>query len=59
MIGCSLLLALGGVRDDCGAKLGYLKANVEYALQHPELAEDFRDYLKERATTLGDAPICE
>ncbi len=34
-----------GVRYDCGSKLGYLKANVEYALKHPELAEEFREYL--------------
>ena len=36
-----------GVRYDCGSKLGYLKANVEYALQHPELASPFRAYLDE------------
>ena len=35
-----------GVRYDCGSKLGYLKANVEYALQHAELSDDFREYLK-------------
>lgn len=34
-----------GKRYDCGSKLGYLKANVEYALKHPEVGEDFRDYL--------------
>ncbi len=34
-----------GTRYDCGSKLGYLKANVEYGLKHPELAEDFRSYL--------------
>jgi UTP--glucose-1-phosphate uridylyltransferase len=34
-----------GVRYDCGSKIGYLKANVEYALQHPDLAEEFREYL--------------
>ncbi|TXH03499.1 MAG: UTP--glucose-1-phosphate uridylyltransferase GalU [Nevskiaceae bacterium] len=34
-----------GTRYDCGSKLGYLKANVEYGLKHPELAEDFRKYL--------------
>ena len=34
-----------GTRYDCGSKLGYLKANVEYGLKHPELAEDFREYL--------------
>ena len=27
-----------GKRFDCGSKLGYLQANVEYALAHPELA---------------------
>ncbi len=37
-----------GTRYDCGSKLGYLQATVEYALQHPELSEDFRDYLKNR-----------
>lgn len=31
-----------GKRYDCGSKLGYLKATVDYALKHPELAEDFK-----------------
>src|SRR3954469_13343088 len=35
-----------GKRFDCGSKLGYLQANVEYALAHPELACPFRTYLK-------------
>ncbi|MGH8457060.1 MAG: sugar phosphate nucleotidyltransferase, partial [Stenotrophobium sp.] len=34
-----------GTRYDCGSKLGYLKANVELGLKHPELAHDFRNYL--------------
>jgi UTP--glucose-1-phosphate uridylyltransferase len=34
-----------GRRYDCGSKLGYLKATVNYALKHPELADDFRDFL--------------
>ncbi len=34
-----------GKRYDCGSKLGYLEATVEYALKHPELHEKFRDYL--------------
>jgi len=34
-----------GKRYDCGSKLGYLKATVEYALKHEELAEEFRAYL--------------
>ncbi len=35
-----------GVRYDCGSKLGYLKATVEYALQHPDLQAPFGDYLQ-------------
>ncbi|MFC1750729.1 UTP--glucose-1-phosphate uridylyltransferase GalU [Pseudomonadota bacterium] len=35
-----------GKRYDCGSKLGYLQATVEYALEHDELSKDFRDYLK-------------
>jgi UTP--glucose-1-phosphate uridylyltransferase len=36
-----------GKRYDCGSKLGYLEATVEYALRHPELGEQFGNYLKE------------
>lgn len=36
-----------GVRYDCGSKLGYLKAQVEFALQHPELGAGFHAYLEE------------
>jgi UTP--glucose-1-phosphate uridylyltransferase len=35
-----------GKRYDCGSKLGYLQATVEYALSHPALGKDFRRYLK-------------
>jgi len=35
-----------GRRYDCGSKIGYLEANVEIALQHDEMADDFRSYLK-------------
>ncbi|HEX7606947.1 MAG TPA: UTP--glucose-1-phosphate uridylyltransferase GalU [Usitatibacter sp.] len=34
-----------GQRYDCGSKLGYLKATVNYALKHPEVADDFRAFL--------------
>lgn len=34
-----------GKSHDCGSKLGYMTANVEYALRHPELGEDFKAYL--------------
>jgi UTP--glucose-1-phosphate uridylyltransferase len=35
-----------GVRYDCGSKLGYLQATVEYALRHSEVGEEFGAYLK-------------
>lgn len=34
-----------GRRFDCGSKLGYLKAQVEFALEHDELGVEFADYL--------------
>lgn len=37
-----------GVRYDCGTKAGYLEATVEYALKHPELAEEFEAYIRRR-----------
>ena len=35
-----------GKRYDCGSKEGFLQATVELALEHPEVREDFRNYLK-------------
>jgi len=35
-----------GKRYDCGSKEGFLEANVELALAHPQLGEWFREYLK-------------
>ncbi|HEX6503559.1 MAG TPA: UTP--glucose-1-phosphate uridylyltransferase GalU [Terriglobales bacterium] len=35
-----------GRRHDTGDKLGFLKATVEFALNRPDLATEFRDYLK-------------
>ncbi|PWG63462.1 UTP--glucose-1-phosphate uridylyltransferase GalU [Sediminicurvatus halobius] len=37
-----------GTRYDCGDKLGYLQATVEYGLKHPELGAAFREYLAAR-----------
>jgi len=36
-----------GKRYDCGSKLGYLQATVEYGLKHASLGADFARYLKE------------
>jgi UTP--glucose-1-phosphate uridylyltransferase len=38
-----------GKRYDCGSKLGYLEATVEFALKHPEVKDKFRQMLKEMA----------
>lgn len=35
-----------GKRYDCGSKEGFLEATVELALEHPEVGESFRSYLK-------------
>jgi UTP--glucose-1-phosphate uridylyltransferase len=36
-----------GKRYDCGSKLGYLQATVEYGLKHSNLGADFAAYLKD------------
>ncbi len=41
-----------GTRYDCGAKLGFLIANVEMALLNAELKDGFKSYLKELVKTL-------
>ncbi|MCU7906417.1 MAG: UTP--glucose-1-phosphate uridylyltransferase GalU [Candidatus Thiodiazotropha sp. (ex Epidulcina cf. delphinae)] len=41
-----------GKRYDCGNKLGYLEATVEFGLAHQELGEDFRGYLKRLSDSL-------
>ncbi len=35
-----------GKRYDCGSKLGYLQATVEYGLNHNSLGASFREYLQ-------------
>jgi UTP--glucose-1-phosphate uridylyltransferase len=34
-----------GRRYDCGSKLGYMQANVEFALRHPEIGKEFAGYM--------------
>lgn len=41
-----------GLRYDAGDKLGYLIANVELGLKHPQIGESFREYLKNFAGKL-------
>ncbi|MDE0362974.1 MAG: UTP--glucose-1-phosphate uridylyltransferase GalU [Rhodospirillaceae bacterium] len=41
-------LAFDGVRYDCGTKLGYLQALVEYGLRDEQIGQVFRKYLDEQ-----------
>jgi UTP--glucose-1-phosphate uridylyltransferase len=41
-----------GKRYDCGSKLGYLQATVEYGLKHKSLGADFADYLRDLVAKL-------
>jgi UTP--glucose-1-phosphate uridylyltransferase len=41
-----------GKRYDCGSKLGYLQATVEFGLKHPDLGTGFAEYLKGMAAKL-------
>src|ERR671925_1019477 len=43
-----LAVRLPGRRYDCGSKLGYLQATLEYGLRHPEIGAAFSKYLKQR-----------
>ena len=36
-----------GKRYDCGSKIGYLQATVEFALKHDELGDEFGQYLQQ------------
>jgi UTP--glucose-1-phosphate uridylyltransferase len=50
-----LALEFQGVRYDTGDKMGYLKATVDFALRHPDLGQEFAEFLRERAASL-EAP---
>jgi UTP--glucose-1-phosphate uridylyltransferase len=43
-----MAVRLPGRRFDCGSKLGYLQATVEFGVRHGEIGEDFARYLKNR-----------
>lgn len=41
-----------GKSFDCGDKIGYMQAFVEYGLNHPQLSEAFKSYLKQIVKSL-------
>jgi UTP--glucose-1-phosphate uridylyltransferase len=45
---------LRGVRHDAGDKLGYLRANLAYALKRPDLRDGVAELLRELVAGLGD-----
>jgi len=45
-------LAFEGKRYDCGSKIGYLEAIVNYGLKHSEVGHEFKQYLKNLQTVL-------
>ena len=47
-----LALDFDGIRYDMGNKLGIMKANCEVGLNHHEIGEDFKAYLKELVKSL-------
>ncbi|MBR4933299.1 MAG: UTP--glucose-1-phosphate uridylyltransferase [Clostridia bacterium] len=47
-----LALDFDGIRYDMGNKLGIMKANCEVALDHHEIGEEFKAYIKELAAQL-------
>ncbi|RMD69700.1 MAG: UTP--glucose-1-phosphate uridylyltransferase [Gammaproteobacteria bacterium] len=52
-----LAYRFSGVRYDCGSKLGYMKACVEYGLRHPQLGDALRRYLEERLASLESSGV--
>ena len=46
-----------GVRYDCGSKLGYLQANVLYAMRHPEIGADFSMFLESLQMPAGKRSV--
>ncbi|MCW8451129.1 UTP--glucose-1-phosphate uridylyltransferase GalU [Legionella quinlivanii] len=49
LLDCEKVLAFqfDGKRYDCGSKLGYMQASVEFGLRHPEIGESFHQFLEE------------
>jgi UTP--glucose-1-phosphate uridylyltransferase len=45
-------LEFEGKRYDCGSKLGFLEATVEFALKHKEVKKDFLIYLRQLGSNL-------
>ncbi len=49
---------LQGKRYDCGDKLGYIQATLDYALRHSEIADGVKKYLHEKWEILASEKAC-
>lgn len=49
-----LAYQFAGKRYDCGSKLGYLQATIEYGLKHPELRDPFSQYLRSLTESMAE-----
>jgi UTP--glucose-1-phosphate uridylyltransferase len=47
-----------GRSHDCGSKLGYMQANIAYALQHGEIGDALKQYLDQHASS-NDNPVLD
>jgi UTP--glucose-1-phosphate uridylyltransferase len=45
-------LRFDGTRYDCGDKIGFLQANIAFALNRPDLGREMTNYIKELAQKL-------
>lgn len=43
---------MSGISHDCGSKIGYMKAFVEYGMRHNQFGEEFTAYLKQLTKSL-------
>ena len=43
----ALAYSFNGKRYDCGSKLGYVQANVQLGLRHPEVGDGLRSFLRD------------
>lgn len=50
-------LPFKGTRYDCGTKLGYLAATIDYALMHSDIGADFKQYLDTKFSNDMDVTV--
>jgi len=43
-----------GKSHDCGSKIGYMLANMEYGLRHPEVAKAMADFMTKHTAKISE-----